>query len=95
MYKKIFLNKLLEKLVAYIFKLLLVHFASKLINYSMRSESLNICKKSKSATFSFENNDLSMFKLSSKAHCAVTRITDQFGRKRYQKKRKDVSYHFL
>ena len=35
------------------------------------SESFNIRKDSKSATFSFENDDLSMFKCwSSKAHCA-------------------------
>ena len=62
-FNKLFLNKLLKKLVAYIFALLFGPFASKLVNYSRRSESLNIRKKSKSATFSFEN------KHSSKAHC--------------------------
>ena len=44
-------------------------FASKLVDYSRNRESLNIRKKSKSATFSFENNDLYMFQHSSKAHC--------------------------
>ena len=67
--KKIFLSEISKKLVAYIFTLLLAPFASKSVNVSRRSESLNIRKKSKSATFSFENNDLSMFKHSSKAHC--------------------------
>ena len=68
-YKKIFLNKLLWNLVAYIFPLLLAPFASKFVNYSRRSESLNIRKKSKSVTFSSKNNDLSMFKYSLRAHC--------------------------
>ena len=44
-------------------------FASKLVNYSRRSEPLNICKNSKSATFSIENDDLLIFKDSLKAHC--------------------------
>ena len=47
MYNKVFLSKLIQNLVANIFTLLLVPFASKLVNYSKRSESLNIQKNSK------------------------------------------------
>ena len=81
----------------------LVPFASKLVNYSRRNESFSVRKNSKSVTFSFENDDLSMFKDSSKAHCdsinlelfgpkklykpIVKRILDQFLLRRCQKKR--------
>ena len=41
MCKKTFLKKLLQKLVVHIFTLLLAHFASKSVNYSRHSESLN------------------------------------------------------
>jgi len=70
MYNKIFLKKLLFKFVDHVFTLLLTPFASKLVNYSRRSESLIIHENSKLATFSFENSGLSMFKASSNAHCA-------------------------
>ena len=41
MYNKIFLKKLLQKIVVHIFTLLLAPFASKLVNFSRQSESLN------------------------------------------------------
>ena len=37
-----FLVKILQKFIANIFTLLLTHFASKLVNYSLRSDSLQI-----------------------------------------------------
>ena len=46
MNNKIFLKKLLYKILAYIFTLLLAPFASKLVNYSRHSESLkNVWKQ--------------------------------------------------
>ena len=54
-------EKILQKLVASIFTLILAPFTSKVINYSRRSESLNIRKNSKSATFSFDYGDLSIY----------------------------------
>ena len=47
MYNKTFLKKILYKLVAHIFTLHLTPFASKLVNYSRLSESLNNRKNSK------------------------------------------------
>ena len=66
----IFFAKLLEKYVGHIFTLLLAPFASKLVNYSRHSETLNFRKNSKLRTFSFENRDLTVFQHFSKAHCA-------------------------
>ena len=53
----------------------------------------------------FENRQLALFEGKCRrfrnsseclnTHCAVAQITDQFGRKRYQKKRIDVSYQPL
>ena len=60
-------KNILQKLVANIFTLLLAQIASKLVHFLMRSEFLNIQKNLKSATFSFENDDLSMFKDSLKS----------------------------
>ena len=60
---KLFWNNISMNFVAYIFMLFLAPFASKLADYSRCSESLNICKKSKPATFSFENNDLSILQM--------------------------------
>ena len=56
-------EKLLLKLIAHIFALLLAPFASKLINYLRHSESLYIRKNS-------EIDDLSISKHTSKTHCA-------------------------
>ena len=68
-------------------------FASKLDNY-LRLKSLNIGKKSKLAIFSLENNDWSIDRCSSiLLSLTVTRIIDQFGRKRCHKKRKYVDVH--
>ena len=93
--KKIFLKKLLQKFVVHIFTLLLAHFMSKLqlVNYASRGESLNLRKISKSTTFSFGNSDLSNFKHIQRL--SVSRKIDQFGRKRCQKKRKDMDYQLL
>ena len=44
--KKIFLKKVIYKSVVHIFTLLLTPFASKLVNYSRHSESLNLQKNS-------------------------------------------------
>ena len=70
--------------------LLLVTFASKLVNQRRRSASLNIRKNSKSATFSFENGYSSTFKYFSKIHCASNNWSIRT--QKYQKKRKDVGY---
>ena len=70
MNNKIFLKKLLHKMVAHIFKLLLAAFASKFVNYSRHSETLNFRKNSKSTSFSFENSNFTVFKHFSKTHCA-------------------------
>ena len=56
-------------MVAHIFTLLLAPFASKSVHYSRRSETLNFRKNSKSTTFSFDSNDLSIFKHTSNTHC--------------------------
>ena len=50
LYNKMFLKELLHKLLAHIFTLLLTPFASKLVNQSRHSESLNIQKNSKLTT---------------------------------------------
>ena len=68
MYNNIFLKKLLEKLVAIIYTLLLAHFVFKLVNYSKLSEILNFRKNSKSTSFSFENSDFTVFIHFSKNH---------------------------
>ena len=47
----------------------------------------------KSTTFSFVNSELWTFKHISKTHCTVSRIIDQYGRKRCKKKQKDVDYN--
>ena len=70
MYNKMFLKKTPQKLVANIFTLLLAPFASKMVNYSKHSETLNFRKNLKLTTFSFENSDLTVFKHFSKSHCA-------------------------
>ena len=59
-------------------------FASKLVNYSRHTETLNFRKNSKSTSFSFENSNFTVF-----MHFS---IVDQLRRKGCQKKRKDVSY---
>ena len=71
-YNKILLKKLLKKLTAHILTLLLAPFASKLANYSRRSETFNFRKNSKSTTFSFENSDFAVFIHFSKTHCTST-----------------------
>ena len=56
--------------IRHIFTLLLAHFESKLVNYSWHSESLKIFGRiPKSTTFSFDENNLSIFKQTSKTHC--------------------------
>ena len=77
MLSNIFLKKILQKLIAHIFTLLLAPFASKLVNYSRPIESLNIRNILKSATFSFEKDDFSIFKHSSKTH-SVPLIIEEF-----------------
>ena len=54
---------------------------------------LKILKNSKSVIFSFENGDLPISNILRRL--TASRIIDQFGRKRYQKKHKDVGYTFL
>ena len=71
-------------MVAHIFTLLMEPFAFIFLNYSSHNEILNFGKISKLTTFSFEKSDLT-----------VSRIIDQYGRKRYQKKRKDLWYQLL
>ena len=59
MYNKIFLKKPLKKFVFHIFIFLLVHFASKLVNYSRRSETLNFagyCTLLTGSTYRFNQN---------------------------------------
>ena len=56
--------------VAHIFTILLAPFASKLVNYSRHSETLNFRKNSKSTTFFLRNSDLTIFKHFSMSHCA-------------------------
>ena len=68
MYDKTILKKLINNLIAHIFTLLLAPFVFKLDNYSRHSESLNIAK---STTVYFKTSDLSIFKHSSKARCAL------------------------
>ena len=63
-------EKLLYKLVAHIFTLLLAPFSSKFVNYSRYSETLNFRKNSKSTSFSFENSDFTAFMHCSKTRCA-------------------------
>ena len=70
MYNKIFLKKLLLKLVAHIFTLLLAPFALKLVYYLRSNEILNFRKNSKSSSFSFEDSDFTVFKHFSKTQCA-------------------------
>ena len=70
MYNKIFLKTLLQKLVAHISMLFLALFASKFVNQSRHSETLNFRKNSKLTSFSFENSDFTVFKHFSKTHCA-------------------------
>ena len=65
-YNKIFLNKLLQKLVAYIFTLRLAFFASKSVNYSRRSESLNIVEI---GDIFLRKQRFNNVQVSSKAHC--------------------------
>ena len=64
MYSKIFLKKIVSKIVAHIFTLLLAPFASKLVNFLRHSESLNnvwkrqnrcFRRKMKSISNSFES----------------------------------------
>jgi len=88
-YNKIFLKKLLMKIINHVFRLLLARFASKLVNYS-RYRTINFRKNSKLTTFSFVNSHLTIFKHFQRL--TVPPITEQFGRKRCQKKRKVVSY---
>ena len=56
-------------------------------------KTLNFRKNSKLTTFSFENIDLTVFKLFQRL--TVPQKVDQFGRKGCQTKRKDVSYELL
>ena len=59
----------------------------------MHSEILNFRKNSKSTSFSFENGDFTVLKHFQRL--TVSPKIDQFGRKRCQKKRKDVSHQLL
>ena len=74
MYNKTFLKKILQKLAAHIFTLLMAPFTSKLVNYSRDSETLNFRKNSKSTSFSFENSSFTVFIHFSKTHCTVPQI---------------------
>ena len=67
-YKNVFLKKLLCKLVAHVYMLLLAPFESKLVNQSRRSETF-FRKNSKSTSFSFENSDFTVLIYFSKTHC--------------------------
>ena len=80
-------------MVAHIFMLLLALFASKLVCYLRHSEILNFQKSSKSTSFSFKNGDFPVLKHFQRL--TVPPKIDQFGRKRCQKKRKEVSYEFI
>ena len=90
MYNKTFLEKLLQKFVVYIFTLLLAHFASKLVNSSHHSESLNIRKNSEIDDILLRRQVIVDFQ-----RLTVPRIIDQLGRKGEQKKREDVSCQLL
>ena len=69
MYNVILWKKVTE-IVAYVFTLLLAHFASKLVNNSGHSEISNSQENSKLTSFSIESSDFAVFKLFSKTHCA-------------------------
>ena len=87
MYEKDFLKKLVCKLIAHIFTLLLLAtFVFKSVNYSRHSEILNLIRNFKTAIWPFPN----IFQ-----RLTVTPKIDQFGRKRYQSKRKYLSYQLL
>ena len=87
MYNKIFLKKLLWKVVVDIFKLLLAHFAPKLVNYSRHNDSLKYVWKL--------TNVVDFRNLPNALRLTVPRMINQFGRKRCQKKRKVVGYKLL
>ena len=74
----------------YIFTLLLAPFASKLVNYSRHSESLNIRKNSEIDDIFLRRQLIVDFQT-----YFMTQIINQFWRKMCQKKRKDVDYKLL
>ena len=49
--------------------LFLVYFKYKSVQYCSYGESVKICNNSKSATFSFENGNITIFVESLKTHC--------------------------
>ena len=75
-------------MVAHIFPLLLAPFASKLVYYSRHCEILNFRKNRRH--FSMKKVILPFSNIFQRL--TVPRIIDQFGRKRCQKNRKDLSY---
>ena len=80
-----------KKFLQKIFTLLLAHFASQSVNYSRHSESLKNVGKWANSCFRRKISSIS----NSSESLTVPHIIDQFGRKRCQKERKDVSYQFL
>ena len=76
--------------MVYIFALLLAPFASKLAYYHRRSESFG--KILKWATFPSKT---AICRFANMQRLTVPRMIGQFGRKRCQKKRKDMDYKIL
>ena len=66
----IFEKPFLQKLVAHIVMLLLAPFSFKFVNHSRHSETLNFWKNPNSTSFSFDCSNLTIFKHTSKTHCA-------------------------
>ena len=83
-----------QKLEPHIFTLLLTPFAFKLVNYLRHSESLNIHKNFEIDGIFPSKTDICRFS-NIFQRLTVPPIIDQFGRKRCQKKHKDVCYKLL
>ena len=95
MYIKVFLKKLLWKLVALIFTLLLASFASKLAKI-WRHSAVGLWKFFENGKIAVFEGECRRFRIIPKVlRLTVPRIIDQCGRKRCQKKRKDESYQLL
>ena len=67
-YNKIFLNFFFIEIGSSHLYAFFAPFASKSVNYSRHSETLNFWKNSKLTSFSFENSDFTVFKHFSKTH---------------------------
>ena len=93
MNNKAFLEKLLKKLGAQIFELLLAPIAVKLVNDSRHSEIFYFRKNSKSCHFPLNTSILPFSNIFQRL--TVPPKINQFGHKMCQKKRKDVNYQLL